>query len=217
MDSVAAGNILYQLYLISNHFPVRFEVSKPRTQVKSVPEWTFSYCNCNFSRLESFIIENPFEPYCYSDTNVMVELWYEWIFSLIKECRPLRSQCRRCLPPWVSSATSNRLNRLEALRRNYARKPTESLRSELESEENSCKGMEDIDLANYEVRLFSTKNTQGIYNYFKSLRGSDLPTVLRWNAIKVFEDFDKAQLLNSYFCSVLNTKGSPHRRDTCDS
>ena len=216
VDSVAADNKLYQLYPISNHFPVRFEVSIPRTQVKNAPEWTFSYCNCDFSRPESLIIGSPFEPYCYSDINVMVELWYEWIFSLIKECTPIRSQHRRCLPPWVPSATSNRLNRLKTLRRKYARKPTESLRSKLESEENVCKGMEDIDLANYEARLFSTRNSQGIYKYFKSLRGSDLPTVLRWNEIKAFEDYDKAQLLNSYFCSVLNTKGATHWRDTCD-
>ena len=76
--------------------------------------------------------------------------------------------------------------------------------------------MEDIDLATYEAPLFSTRNTQGIYKYFKNLRGSDLFTVLRWNATKAFEDYDEALLLIRYFCSVLNTKGAPHRRDTVE-
>ena len=62
--------------------------------------------------------------------------------------------------PWVSSATSNRLNRLETLRRKYATKPTESLRSKLGSEVNVCKEIEDIGLANYGARLFSTRNTR---------------------------------------------------------
>ena len=62
VDSVAADKKLNQFYPTSDHFHVRFEVSIPRTQVKKTPEWAFSFCN--FSRLESLIVEHSFEPYC---------------------------------------------------------------------------------------------------------------------------------------------------------
>ena len=69
--------------------------------------------------------------------------------------------------------------------------------------------MEDSDMAMYESKHFSTRNTQGIFKYFKSLRGSGVPTVLWWKAIKAFEDYDKAELFNSYFSSVLKPESAP--------
>ena len=207
--SIAEDVKLRQLHSLSNHKPVRFEISTPCTFQEQAPEHTLSFCKCDFEKLKNLIIENPFKPYCYSDINVMVELWYEWFLALIKECTPIRSQHRRSMPPWITSETSNRLNRLKTLRKKYSMRPTEHLSLKISKENSLCKEMEDTDLAMYESKLFSTRNTQGIFKYFKSLRGSGLPTVLRWKAIKAFEDYDKAELFNSYFSSVLNPESAP--------
>ena len=207
--SIAEDVKLRQLHSLSNHKPVRFEISTPCTFQEQAPEHTLSFCKCDFEKLKNLIIENPFKPYCYSDINVMVELWYDWFLALIKECTPIRSQHRRSMPPWITSETSNRLNRLKTLRKKYSMRPTEHLSLKISKENSLCKEMEDTDLAMYESKLFSTRNTQGIFKYFKSLRGSGLPTVLRWKAIKAFEDYDKAELFNSYFSSVLNPESAP--------
>ena len=67
----------------------------------------FSFDKGGWKALEESIIECPFQPYCFSDVNVVVEFWYEWLYKLMSSTFPKKTKHCMKLAPWVSNQSSN--------------------------------------------------------------------------------------------------------------
>ena len=73
----------------------------------------YSFCSANYELLNQLMYDSPFSPYCWSDDNMLVKQWYEWIDTLLAKCIPRRTTHRSSLAPWISPTTANLIKRLE--------------------------------------------------------------------------------------------------------
>ena len=62
----------------SDHFPISIEIAA-NARRKERNSKIFSFCTCDFKGLSKIMIEQPFQPYCYSNINVNTKLWYEGV------------------------------------------------------------------------------------------------------------------------------------------
>ena len=51
----------------------------------------YSFCNGDYSGLSTYIIQNKFDSYCWSNPNKVIELWYQWLNSAIEKFIPKRT------------------------------------------------------------------------------------------------------------------------------
>ena len=58
----------------------------------------------------------PFNPYCYSIPNVLLNQRYERLWDKIDQCIQRITQHRSKLPPWISSFTSDLMKRANIIR-----------------------------------------------------------------------------------------------------
>ena len=58
-------------------------------------------------------MQNPSLPYCFSNVDVVVDLWYDWLHKTLEKHIPKKTKHRMCLPPWVSNETSNAIKKEE--------------------------------------------------------------------------------------------------------
>ena len=79
---------------------------------------------------------------------------YEWIFNLLLLCTTKINK-QTIIAALGIKDISNQLNRL--MRRQFSRKPTESLRQKIDRLEILCKELENTDLVYYESDLFCYK------------------------------------------------------------
>ncbi len=63
------------------------------------------------------IEENPFQPYCYSNLNFLLQKWYQWLWATIDKHVPGTTKHRSKLQPWISSQTSHLMKQLGTLKR----------------------------------------------------------------------------------------------------
>ena len=103
----------------SNHYPVEISFNVELSDLmrrKFIKESIFSYCNSDYDLLNEKILENPFDIYCWSNVNVILNHWYNWLSSLSKKCIPKRTKHKSSLLLWISQSTSNLNNRLHTAR-----------------------------------------------------------------------------------------------------
>ena len=80
----------------------------------------YSFCKARFDEMNKQITELPFHGFCWSNINVLLEQWYDWIRPIMFENVPKRTMHRSQLSPWIKPPTSNANKRLETTRRNNA-------------------------------------------------------------------------------------------------
>ena len=61
-------------------FSIFFDMQTP--SVKTTQTHAFSYSRVDFNKVNKYIIENPFSPYCYSNCDKLLETWYEWLHEI---------------------------------------------------------------------------------------------------------------------------------------
>ena len=77
----------------SNHFPLTFELTINAQVTKMSKSQYYSYCRCDYDSLLAEMAVQPFRPFCYS--NVNVNLWYHWIYSMVDKYTPKRTKKHR--------------------------------------------------------------------------------------------------------------------------
>ena len=110
------------LFNVSNHFPILFTFSLqcPNWQRTSpCDDIVYSFCNADFDRFKEHIEINPFNSYCWSNVDILVDQWYKWLEKIIKQTVPQRTKHRCMLPPWISKETSHLIKCLQTKRRRY--------------------------------------------------------------------------------------------------
>ena len=135
----------------------------------------YSYCCCNYDSLLAEMAVQFFQPYCYSNVEVYVNLWYHWVYSMVDKYFPKRTKKRQKYPPWVSNKASHVLNKLSTARRNQRKKSSE-ISSKVIHLEANCMELQERDRKDYETNLFAEKNGQRIFKYVKSLQKENFPS-----------------------------------------
>ena len=119
------------------------------------------------------ISTNPFNSYCWSNPNCIVENWYLWLNVFLNETMPKRTQHRASLPPWISQSTSHLIKGLKTARRRYKDLHPKVLKLKLMLKK-SC-GNDKIE---YEQNLAAKRSTGKLFKYFKAFKKSNFPNLV---------------------------------------
>ena len=75
----------------------------------NLPISSLSYCRANYEEMNKLIAEKPFNGICWSNVEVLIEQWYDWLKDILARTVPKRRAHCSSLSPWVKPATSNLL------------------------------------------------------------------------------------------------------------
>ena len=92
----------------------------------------FAFKKANWKEINEFIKDHPFNPYCFSNPDQIVEKWYEWLYEALKDLVPRKTKHRRELAPWVTPESSNLIKKLKTLQRKQETRPTNENEGKIE-------------------------------------------------------------------------------------
>ena len=123
-EVISCKKINRDISLLSNHDAITLKVRVRNLSSSYLRETkskiVYSLCKARFDEMNKQITELPFHGFCWSNINVLLEQWYDWIRPIIFENVPKRTMHRSQLSPWIKPPTSNAIKRLETARRNNA-------------------------------------------------------------------------------------------------
>ena len=156
----------------------------------------------------------PFQPYCYSNVNVLIQTWYSWLNKTMDENLEKVTAHRASQAPWISKHTSHLKNILQTKKRaNKKFSVAHSIKiKRLEKEiEASCQE----DLRIYEETVFETRYFSRIQKYLSCIRKSlPLPNEFHYKGKIGKTESECANMFNSFFVSVFNQKDYPAQLPT---
>ena len=120
---------------------------------KTTQTQAFSYSRVDFNKVNKFIIENPFSPYCYSNCDKPLETWYEWLHEIMLATILIRTNHRSSFPIWVTSPTSCIIRKLKSLQRKLNSEPSPALRNKIRGREDLVASKINEDLMLYEESI----------------------------------------------------------------
>ena len=196
---------------LSDHKAIRCEISmstnamafKPLKVAEDLDFSVFSISKANWSAVESHIRREPFNPYCYSNVNVLTSCWYKWLFKILESNVPVKTRHRRCLPPWASKESSHLIKCSETIQRSLNKKRTLLKLIKLKRIQKSVRLQLMKDQTCFEERVFKGRRFPDIQKYLKTIRKtSRSPEILKWNSEVAETELSMAELLNGLFQSV---------------
>ena len=196
---------------LSDHKAIRCEISmstnaiafKPLKVAEDLDFSVFSISKANWSAVESHIRREPFNPYCYSNVNVLTSCWYKWLFKILESNVPVKTRHRRCLPPWASKESSHLIKCSETIQRSLNKKRTLLKLIKLKRIQKSVRLQLMKDQTCFEERVFKGRRFPDIQKYLKTIRKtSRSPEILKWNSEVAETELSMAELLNGFFQSV---------------
>ena len=67
----------------------------------------YSLKSANWESFVTAILENPFQPYCYSNVDVLLQTWYSWFYGIMEDNLKKVTKHRMSQPSWTTSKTSH--------------------------------------------------------------------------------------------------------------
>ena len=80
----------------------------------------FSLNNVDWITLNKYILEHPFQPYCYSNIDHLINSWYLWLYIALEKHMKKQTKHRMNLAPWITPETSNIIKRLNTASKKVA-------------------------------------------------------------------------------------------------
>ena len=162
----------------------------------------FSFEKANWNEIGLYIVQNLFLPYCFSNVDVVVDLWYGWLLKILEKHIPKKTKHRMILPPWVSNETSNAIKRRYTMRKWMIKKPSPNNYLQLATLESRVSELLKEDQKEFEQLVFENGTFSQIQKYFKSIqKSSQLPSEMYLNDQIAVTD-KKARPFNEFFQSV---------------
>ena len=105
---------------LSSHTPIvsTFAAIKEVYMRKTPGNEVYSFCNADFDNIRNLMEQMPFDSYCWSNVDVVLDNWYIWFEETLEDSVP-RTKHRSSLLPWISRETSHTLKRLKTKRKRY--------------------------------------------------------------------------------------------------
>lgn len=198
-----------KLNALSNHtgIDLKFRVTTLQEDYlrrETQPSRILSYCNANFDLIQQKMVDFPFSGICWSNINVLLNQWYEWLNTIISECVPYRTRHRSRLAPWIKPKTSNWLKKLQTARKNYPDKISKLLKLE-----STCSAMIEADRADYESNLGSSRSTTSLFRYFRSFKSTSIPLTVNYSDETANDPKSQCTLFSEYFSKIFKQSSVP--------
>ena len=194
-----------RVYKLSDHRAIKFSFCINLFDLKVPIEKYYSYHKADYDNIRNFMVENPFNPRCFTNVDIATKEWYTYINDIIAKFVPLRTSHRQSLPPWITSTTSDLIKKITTQKpklTKYYSKCCASTLKEMEQELTICI---EKDSCEYFNKLCETRDTQRIFKFLKSFKAdSCLPQFLQHDNTIAETAKQKVNLLNSYFQSVFS-------------
>ena len=186
--------------------------------VKTTQTHAFSYSRVGFNKVNKYIIENPFSPYCNSNCDELLETWYEWLRENMLATIPIRTNQRSSLPIWVTSPTSCIIKKLKSLQLNLKSEPSPAQRNKVRSLEDLVASKINEHLMLYEESISKSRQFSTIQRYLRYIRRPDpIPTEICHENSTANTDKEKSVLFNTFLCSVFLKPNDHEDERTADS
>ena len=105
---------------MSSHTPIVFTFTALEEEIymrKTPGNEVYSFCNADFDKIRDMLERTPFDSYCWSNVDVVLDNWYNWLEEILEDCVPRRTKHRSCL--LISRETSHTLKRLKTKQKRY--------------------------------------------------------------------------------------------------
>ena len=185
------------------------------TPVKRQQVYSFKSANC-----ESFVtgtLENPFQPYCYSNIDVLLQTWYSWFHDIMEDNLKKVTTHRMYQASWITNKTSRLQNLLKTKTKKKKKKNNFNVSQALKIkklEKQVSKSIED-DLKLYEAKIFEICYFSHIQKYLSCIRKNPAIPCQVYNKERAAVS-DCAEMFNNFFASVFNTTGTTHDADLAE-
>ena len=91
----------------SDHDAFTVKVEAQTDMQSETKQHKFAFSKADRKELNNYILENPFEPYCYSNIDELVKQWYTWLDDVLTKNVPKTTLHRSNLPPWIKKESSH--------------------------------------------------------------------------------------------------------------
>ena len=106
IDTKLTDNYSINLRKCSDHPAFSFLLTFKNAKWKHHKIVKYAISRTDWENFNQTIVDNPFEPYCYSNVDEVTNQWYLWFNKLFTENVPRITSHRSYLPPWISKPTS---------------------------------------------------------------------------------------------------------------
>ena len=202
LDLISCSKTSQSLNTLSNHDGVKckFEVKDFQYNYLSTSQtFVHSYCKADFEAMTRNILDYPFIGICWSNEDVLLEQWYEWIILIIKEYTPRRTKERCSLTPWVKPRTSNIIKRL-----NTAQRKQPSISNKICELQATCKKFLAEDSTDYETKLADNRCTDELFKYFCTFKPTTIPVTVLLKSEVASDSISRSSLFPKHFASIFN-------------
>ena len=193
--------------MLSNHdaialkFRVKNLCSSYLKETKS--KIVYSFCKAKLDEMNKQITEFPFHGFCWSNINVLLEQWYDWIRPIIFENVPKKTMQRSQLSPWIKPPTSNANKRLETARRNNANNI-----KKIALIEGIAEAMIEEDKAEFESNLAGSRSTEKLFKYYGNFKSTAIPNSVSFKNKVANDPARQCSLFSQYFASFFKISSS---------
>ena len=202
----------------SDHVPYSSSILVEYEPVQAVSWKSRSFSNVDWELVNKVIAENPFDPFCLSNPNVLLSEWYIWIIRIMDKTIPVKTKHRRSMPPWVSSETSNQkkqhntlLNKLIKKKADIANKASSSLgetslinlESKVDASASALNERLQFGQVDYAGKTFAGRDFFEAFKIIKIVKEPQgMPPVINWCQESTSTHLEKANLFNRFFATV---------------
>ena len=207
----------------SDHHPFQVNMSTDISTKPPPPKVQHAYHKTDWQKMNAYIGEHPFSPFCYSNIDELVTQWYNWLQAIIDTHIPRVTKHRAQLPPWVSPPTSHQIKMLNTMKRKYERKPHLTQLLKIKRKEKDTRDQMLSDQTAYEEKLFKGKRMSDMQKYLKSLhKTKQFPDEMYYATTADGQpqkklaktDKEKCNLFNDFFSDVFIDKGQIQQEQT---
>ena len=177
LDLISCSKTSQSLNTLSNHDGVKckFEIKDFQSNYLSNSQIFVhhSYCRADFEAMNRHILDYLFIGICWSNVDVLLEQWYEWINLIVKEYTPRLTKHRCSLAPWVKPRSSKNIKRP-----NTARRKQPSNFNKICKLEATCENFLSEDCTDFETKLANNRCTDELFKYFRTFKSTTNPATV---------------------------------------
>ena len=164
------------------------------------PEVVYRYCKGDYQKLAETLIIKKFEPYCWSNPDKIIELWYKWLQNALQESTPKRTAHRALLTHWIIQKTSHYIKCLQTAGRKYpeAHTKVQTLQELMNTSSN-------VDKIQYEDKLAQRRSTSNLFKYFEAFKNQIYhPKGFTTNSLVILTKIKQIYLQSSFLRFLVN-------------
>ena len=166
----------------------------------------YSFCKADYDELDRSIATDRLKGICWSNPDVLLSQWQNWLEGKMKATVPARTKHRKSLPPRVSQEGSRLLKRVQSLQRTGNSDKTEKAIE-------ACDRQLKTDQQQYETLLAASRDGKKLFKCYRTIKKPPvLPSSMFWNNTTATTDRNCKPLQRVFPIRVLTKKTTKNVR-----